>query len=231
MSVPPPLTQTAASPVLSYSGPQVGVCPLCAQRPLSQKRIYDHPVCKKCFYKFANRRQLGFLVDSILEALIAYPIGFGVGYYLTNQGMNENTIELAGMGVGAMMAVAFGFKDGFSGHSPGKWLSNIQVVDITTNVPIAFGQSFKRNAIFLFGLIPLAGPIASLVIVIALAIMCGNGYRWGDRFANTRAIWKRYAYSPVFGANGNLCTRCGYDLQGNVSGICPECGAPKLTHT
>ena len=23
-----------------------------------------------------------------------------------------------------------------------------------------------------------------------------------------------------------LCTRCGYDLTGNVSGVCPECGGP-----
>jgi len=24
----------------------------------------------------------------------------------------------------------------------------------------------------------------------------------------------------------NCCTRCSYDLTGNVSGICPECGTP-----
>ena len=23
-----------------------------------------------------------------------------------------------------------------------------------------------------------------------------------------------------------LCAYCGYDLRGNVSGVCPECGAP-----
>lgn len=22
------------------------------------------------------------------------------------------------------------------------------------------------------------------------------------------------------------CAKCGYDLRGNVSGVCPECGAP-----
>ena len=24
-----------------------------------------------------------------------------------------------------------------------------------------------------------------------------------------------------------LCTRCGYDLTGNLSGVCPECGRPR----
>ena len=26
--------------------------------------------------------------------------------------------------------------------------------------------------------------------------------------------------------NPRLCTICGYDLTGNVTGICPECGRP-----
>ena len=37
--------------------------------------------------------------------------------------------------------------------------------------------------------------------------------------ATTRVIWwKRRARPPAH------CARCGYDLTGNVSGICPECG-------
>lgn len=27
----------------------------------------------------------------------------------------------------------------------------------------------------------------------------------------------------------NGCSRCGYDLTGNVSGVCPECGTPIAT--
>ena len=26
--------------------------------------------------------------------------------------------------------------------------------------------------------------------------------------------------------NPMLCTGCGYDLTGNISGVCPECGCP-----
>lgn len=30
---------------------------------------------------------------------------------------------------------------------------------------------------------------------------------------------------PWPGARPGRCARCGYDLRGNVSGVCPECGA------
>src|SRR5439155_5644576 len=59
-----PMSQ--AAPTISYAGPQLGVCQLCHQRPAWRKLLYGHPVCKKCYYKFANRRQLAYVVDSLL---------------------------------------------------------------------------------------------------------------------------------------------------------------------
>ncbi len=57
---------------------------------------------------------------------------------------------------------------------------------------------------FLFGGGPaIAIPAALLLLVLIIA--------WQDRRTRKRA------------ARG-LCTRCGYDLTGNVSGTCPECG-------
>jgi hypothetical protein len=38
---------------------------------------------------------------------------------------------------------------------------------------------------------------------------------WGARRVRRRRL-----------ARGNRCTRCGYDLTGNESGVCPECGTP-----
>lgn len=53
----------------------------------------------------------------------------------------------------------------------------------------------------------LAGSIAAFII---------------DRpYEHRRARLKRAAKG--------LCTRCGYSLRGNVSGICPECGTPVRT--
>jgi len=32
-------------------------------------------------------------------------------------------------------------------------------------------------------------------------------------------------------ANRGQCVRCGYDLRGNVSGVCPECGSSRVSET
>ena len=77
------------------------------------------------------------------------------------------------------------------------------------------------------GAIPVIGGFASLNVVIIIAIQLNKGYRLGDRFAKTRVIWKRHARSPVFGGDDILCYSCGYDLTGNESGICPECGTAR----
>ena len=106
----------------------------------------------------------------------------------------------------------------------------MQVLDDRTNQPISFGQSFKRNAILLVSNIPFVGGLASLVVIITIAIQQTRGYRIGDRYAQTRVIWKKYARSPVFGGDGGVCASCGYDLTGNQSGVCPECGAA-VTHS
>lgn len=52
--------------------------------------------------------------------------------------------------------------------------------------------------------------IADLVIVLVL-VFCDGVIRW-------RLNEKAYAKYR------GLCVRCGYDLTGNVSGVCPECG-------
>jgi len=38
-------------------------------------------------------------------------------------------------------------------------------------------------------------------------------------------IWSRLRYSGLRRQMG-LCVRCGYDLTGNMTGTCPECGTP-----
>ena len=38
----------------------------------------------------------------------------------------------------------------------------------------------------------------------------------------TVAVWIRRRFYPIYGIG--LCQNCGYDLTGNVSGRCPECG-------
>jgi uncharacterized RDD family membrane protein YckC len=219
---------TDAAQTLSYATPGqfVGTCPLCRKRPATAKAIYGHPVCKKCFYAFANRRQLGYLVDAVLITIINLGIVYGLQSTLGRARIDEAFRALTVFVVSAAITCLFLLKDGFNGGSIGKKLADIQVLDERTGQPIGFGQSFKRNSVLLFGLIPYAGALLSLAIIITIAIQVAKGYRIGDRFAQTRAIWKRYAQLPIFGGDALVCDQCGYDLHGNVSGICPECGKP-----
>jgi uncharacterized RDD family membrane protein YckC len=77
--------------------------------------------------------------------------------------------------------VAWLLKDGFHGHSFGKSLLGLQVVDIDTGQGAGFGASFKRN-------LPMLIPFAPLVA----AFQMSRGPRLGDGWANTRVVWKKY---------------------------------------
>ena len=60
------------------------------------------------------------------------------------------------------------------------------------------------------------GPVA--VFVAALSVVWLPFWYWFERPAELRRARK---------ANGQ-CLRCGYDLKGNVSGVCPECGTDRV---
>jgi len=93
--------------------------------------------------------------------------------------------------------------------STGSWS-----VDIArTRMCVADWQSLKRN-------LPILVPCAIIVMPATLE----KGWRWGDHWARTRVIWKKHRLELPFAPQGILCLVCGYDLTGNVSGVCPECG-------
>ncbi|MGB7156789.1 MAG: RDD family protein [Tepidisphaeraceae bacterium] len=219
-----PVTQ-ANPTTLPYAGPSTGqTCPLCRQRPTWKKPLYGYPVCKKCYYKFANRRQLAYLIDAVLFAIVAFAIFLPFEGLIAAAAPTLVAYEILTSVVAVAVACVFIMKDGFGGQSPGKRLTGVLVLDEQSGQPISFGQSFKRNAILLIGQVPFVGHIAGLGVIVVLAIQLNKGYRAGDRFASTRVIWKKYARSLVFGGDGLLCEQCGYELTGNVSGVCPECG-------
>lgn len=192
------------------------VCPLCekAHREKSFKRLYGVRVCKGCVHSFANRRQGAYLIDwfvyfiacfillSIVEVVfpdIASLLNIGTpSWYIFNL---------------LISPLMFCLKDGFAGHSPGKWLTGVQVVDETTLEPISFSRSLKRN---LITLVPLSPLLMSVQLI--------KGHRAGDTWASTKVIWKKYRHRVPFDMRGVACLGCGYDLTGNTSGRCPECG-------
>jgi hypothetical protein len=61
----------------------------------------------------------------------------------------------------------------------------------------------------------------------AIALILKLGFGLGLFFGSHGLVrvWSRLRYSGLRRKMG-LCVRCGYDLTGNTSGVCPECGTP-----
>lgn len=201
------------------------ICPLC-ERPKAMgrqaKRLYEGYACKKCVYAFANRRQFAYIVDSLVVMMLVMVFEQG----LVQIGANANWAEDLFIGSMAplvgiplfllytnILNLPFYFKDGFKGRSPGKMMMGVSVVDEATYEPTDFGRSFKRN-------IALIIPFSVLIALFQM----NSGRRLGDKFAKTRVIWDKYRHKFPFEARGYICQGCGYDLRGNVSGKCSECG-------
>ena len=199
------------------------VCPLCrtAKHMRKAKPLYSVPVCKKCYYRFANRRQGAYVIDVLLLYVFSFFLGLATAGTLFALEFSDDQVHFTVTVLGwTVIPLMFFMKDGFAGHSPGKLICGVQVVDRQTRRPTGFGRSFMRN-------LPLLIPFMPLII----AFLLQKGYRIGDRWAKTKVIWKRYANHPVF-AGGLACENCQYDLAGNQTGVCPECGTnvPTVAH-
>lgn len=103
-------------------------------------------------------------------------------------------------------------RDGWHGRSIGKRLFGLQTIDTQTGLPIGWRQSIKRNVLLML-------PFSCWVIGFGLL----KGQRAGDRAACTRVIVMRLRASEIF-HDSDYCQQCQYDLTGNTTGVCPECG-------
>lgn len=196
-------------------------CPLChnAERMNKPKALYGTEVCRKCYYAFANRRQAAYIIDGICFTVITQVLSLPVDHVCAALGAGFALTFSVGLALGIAMAFVFALKDGFAGHSLGKKLFGVQVVDRTTMDPIGFTRSFKRNWL-------LAIPYVSIIFVLMAAFQMVKGPRVGDGLAKTKVIWKKHRSTKVFSPDEPYCENCSYDLRGNVSGVCPECGQP-----
>jgi uncharacterized paraquat-inducible protein A len=65
----------------------------------------------------------------------------------------------------------------------------------------------------------------ALILLAGLLVMCVFGF-W-LRFQFLRREWRAIAVNEQEDRRRRgLCVKCGYDLTGNTSGVCPECGTP-----
>jgi uncharacterized RDD family membrane protein YckC len=186
-------------PVIPYASHAPRKCPLCTTQSLSKKTIYGHHVCAKCFNQFANRRQLGYLIDVFIFLIPTAAIAFMIVISLKQPADPDLKTVAIVCAIAFLMGCIFCLKDGFGGYSPGKWMTNLRVLSDAKHKPISFIQSFKRNSIFLVGNIPIVGSLIGAIVFFLIAKQVGGGYRLGDRFGKTRVIWKKYANLPLFG--------------------------------
>lgn len=162
---------------------------------MSKFLLYGTPVCKKCYYAFANRRQFAYLIDMVILQVLSLLAGAVAGLIVTGI-FGELTPEQAVttnrffMLLGFVVGVLFGVKDGFGGKSPGKLICRVTCMNEETYRPAGLKASFIRNLITNI-------PLAPLYILYKMT----SGPRPGDGFAKTRVIWDKYRDSHVFNPN------------------------------
>ncbi len=177
---PPPMSTVSQIP---------HTCPLCGNSKYMNdaRMLYGQLVCRKCYYSFANRRQLAYFLDLLVYYGILLIAGVIVGGVMGASGSSESAIQGAASLLGWILLPVLICKDCFSGQSAGKAMCGVKVIDQTTGEPGGIGSSFKRN-------LPLVIPFVPLIIAFQLC----KGHRTGDGWSNTKVIWKKYATNPIF---------------------------------
>jgi uncharacterized RDD family membrane protein YckC len=174
-----------------YVGSEHGCCPLCGLDKNMKKPmpLYDTLVCKKCLYKFANRRQIAYIIDNVLFRIALLPVVIGIAVAVQQLQLGGAAEILANLSVWLLIPIFF-FKDGFSGYSLGKLICGVRLMNVETGKPGGFGMSFVRN-------LPMLIPF----VVVIMAFQLQKGNRWGDRWTKSKVIWMKYKDHPIFSTN------------------------------
>lgn len=152
-------------------------CPLCSKEVIrtTTKSLYGHQVCRPCRFNFATRRQVAFLIDWFSFYLL----------FLILWNSLNGVIQFSGVVVLALFII----KDSFKGHSLGKRILGLQVINDKDGEPIGLSRSIMRN---IQTMLPI--PLYRLFLGIQLY----GGYRNGDGWAQTKVIWKKLSLHPIF---------------------------------
>ncbi len=108
---------------------------------------------------------------ALLDGFVVMSVAFAVG-------TTGNLAYLA-------LATAFGLlRDGIGGHSPGKFILGLVVINVETGKPATWGDSARRNVLFLLP----GANIAAVFLEARTLLRDPQGQRLGDRFAQTQVI-------------------------------------------
>ncbi|MCC7291067.1 MAG: RDD family protein [Phycisphaerales bacterium] len=214
--------------------------------PSDSKDLYGSRVCAACAGRFTDRRWMAFMLDMVVLGyawllvdvviqvakgdlhaishilplnLLLAPLGMiGLPCWPITLAGSFNLRGRVDFAQTLLVLATFAcvlLKDGFRGQSPGKHWLGLRVVDRETLRPTSLGGSMKRN---------LALLMPFFLGYIAVGLTLRRRGRFGEKWAGTVVIEDRFRDNPVFTGGRRRCRACSYDLTGNVSGRCPECG-------
>jgi uncharacterized RDD family membrane protein YckC len=186
---PPPVIFAEPGPIAHASHRDPNGCILCGKTKYMHKtfKLYDRMVCKKCYYGFANKRQLAFGIDVLFWNGFCFCIGIALGIMMVVMGATEKEIDNAASIIGWLVLPIFLFKDSFFGYSLGKLICGVRIIDNNTGAPTGVAASIKRT-------LPLLIPFMPLIVAFQLC----KGHRIGDGWSNSKVIWNKYASYPPF---------------------------------
>lgn len=186
-----------------YSGQTFPACPVCSRPiPYVDKKLYGFPVCGSCHNNFMLKRVLAHVLDVVFYSIFAWfsililffvaAIAAGAASSGASQEAQDRAASFA---ISVWILALLGtmllrtLTDGFRGHSPGKAIFGLQVIDRSNGRPAGFFDSFQRNLVLLVPFMP---------IIILVLLLTGDGQRPGDGWARTKVIWKQYRRTPPF---------------------------------
>ena len=139
----------------NHSNSLIRTCPICTEEIEGKTKhlLYNVEVCRSCYYGFASNRHLAFAIDFVFLFIstVSLTLAFTQLYRLYI-GYAGRPTYISIIFHYLLLVSLVAFRDGIRGHSPGKFLMGVQVVNIATLAPIGFVRSFIRNlpiAVFL----------------------------------------------------------------------------------
>src|SRR4051812_23057368 len=148
-------------------------CGMCGQSLAGDKKpttLFDWPVHKACGQSFNSKRLSAAVVDVIWSfGILIFVLDPMFGSRISDEPGGQGWLPLA---ITGLMLLC---KDAWSGISPGKLVTGLQVVDADTSEPIGLWRSIPRNLMWL-GFLGFAFPESPMTGAVWMA-MFATAYR------------------------------------------------------